>query len=141
MSIWFSKITIDQLNERGNDTMGTFLQIKFTEIGDDYLKATMPVTARTIQPMGVIHGGANVTLAETIASTAANVVIDNQYFYCVGLEINANHLRSVKTGLVTGITRPIHIGRSTQVWHIDIFDQNGKKTCISRMTAAVLSRK
>lgn len=142
MSIWHNKkITTFQLNERSKDTMGEFLGIKFTEIGNNFLKATMPANSRTFQPMGIIHGGANVALAETIASTAANCVVDINLFYCVGLEINANHLRSVRSGLVTGITTPIHIGRSTQVWHVEIFNEDGQKTCISRMTAAVLQRK
>jgi 1,4-dihydroxy-2-naphthoyl-CoA hydrolase len=139
--IWFQPITIDNLNQRSADTMGDFLGIRFTEIGENSLTATMPVTARTRQPLGIVHGGANVVLAETIASTAANMVIDNALSYCVGLEINANHIRSVDEGLVTGIARPAHLGRSTQVWLIDLFNDAGQLSCTSRMTAAVISRK
>ena len=117
-----------------------FLGIKFTEITEDTMSATMPASERTRQPLGIVHGGANVVLAETIASTAANSVIDIEKYYCVGLEINANHIRSVKNGIVTGITRPIHLGRSTQVWLIDIYNEEGKLTCASRMTASVLKR-
>ncbi len=140
MSIWFKEITTQQLNSRGNNTMSEFLGIEFIEIGDDYLKATMPVNERTKQPIGILHGGANVVLAETLASTAANAVVNLELFYCVGLEINANHIRSVREGLVTATTYPIHLGRSTQVWEIKIIDTTGKTSCISRMTASVISR-
>ncbi|KTD56460.1 hotdog fold thioesterase [Legionella shakespearei] len=141
MSIWFNKqIAIDELNRRGRNTMSEFLGIEFIEIGDDFLTATMPVNERTRQPIGILHGGANVVLAETVASTAANAVVDLSKFYCVGLEINANHIRSVKEGMVTAITKPIHLGRTTQIWEINLFNEEGKRTCISRMTASVLSR-
>lgn len=141
MSIWFNKqISIEELNVRGKNTMSEFLGIQFTEVGEDFLTATMPVNERTKQPIGILHGGANVVLAETIASTAANAVVDMSKFYCVGLEINANHIRSVRDGIITAITKPIHIGRTTQIWEIYLFNEEGKKTCISRMTASVLSR-
>lgn len=141
MSIWFNKqISVEELNKRGRNTMSEFLGIEFTEIGDDFLTATMPVNERTRQPIGILHGGANVVLAETVASTAANAVVDLSKFYCVGLEINANHIRSVKEGLVKAVTKPIHLGRTTQIWEINLFNEEGKKTCISRMTASVLSR-
>jgi len=140
MTIWFKDFTLDELNKRSANTLADFIDIKFIDIGDDFLKATMPANERTKQPIGIVHGGANVVLAETIASTAANMVVDLEKFYCVGLEINANHLRSVRDGFVTGIAIPIHLGRSTQVWHIDIFDESMKKTCVSRMTASVLTR-
>jgi len=139
--IWYQKPEIKMLNKRSENTLAEFLAIKFTDIGDDYLTATMPASERTKQPIGIIHGGANVVLAETIASTAANCVINIETHYCVGLEINANHLRSVKDGLVTGTAKAIHLGRSTQVWQIDIMNEENKLTCISRMTAAVLTRK
>jgi 1,4-dihydroxy-2-naphthoyl-CoA hydrolase len=100
----------------------------------------MPVTEKTKQPIGIVHGGANVVLAETLASTAANCVIDIERFYCVGLEINANHIRSVREGLVTATTTPLHLGRSTQVWEIKILNDEGKLTCVSRMTASVMAR-
>ncbi|MDP3562511.1 MAG: hotdog fold thioesterase [Legionellaceae bacterium] len=140
MALWFQPITIELLNDRSKNTMADFLDIKFTEVTDDTLTATMPASDRTKQPLGIIHGGANVVLAETVASTAANIAVDLTKFYCVGLEINANHLRSVREGLVTAITRPIHIGRTTHVWSIEIYNEEGKQTCISRMTACVLSR-
>lgn len=140
MTIWFRPITANGLNERGRETMAAYLGISFTEIGEDYLKATMPFSNKTRQPIGLLHGGANVVLAETMASTAANAVIDIEKMYCVGLEINANHIRSVREGVVTGITRPIHIGRSTQIWEIQIKDPRGKISCISRMTASVVMR-
>lgn len=140
MAIWFKEISLEELNQFGKNTMSEYLDIQFIEISDNFLKATMPVNERTRQPIGILHGGANLTLAETIASTAANAVIDLKKFFCVGLEINANHIHSVKEGLVTAITSPIHIGRSTQVWQIDIFNEEGKKTCISRMTAAIINR-
>ena len=140
MGIWFQEITVDVLNERCENTMSNFLGIRFTEVGPDFLKATMPVDARTKQPIGIVHGGANVVLAETVASTAANVVVDPDVSYCVGLEINANHIRSVREGLVTAITRLIHLGKSTQVWSIELFNEAGQITCVSRMTAAVISK-
>ena len=140
MSIWFNAFTPDDLNRRGVNTMADFLDIKFTEVGDDSLTATMTVSDRVKQPMGIVHGGANVVLAETVASTAANAVIDIEKFYCVGLEINANHIRSVREGVVTAVTRPVHIGRTTQVWLVDIYNEAGKKTCVSRMTASVIAR-
>ncbi|MDP1604699.1 MAG: hotdog fold thioesterase [Legionella sp.] len=140
MSIWFKEITIGELNKRGENTLSDFLGIEFTEIGEDSLTAIMPASQRTKQPIGIVHGGANVVLAETLASTAANAVVDLNKSYCVGLEINANHIRSVKEGLITAITRPIHLGRTTQVWHIDLYNDAGKLTCVSRMTASVISR-
>jgi 1,4-dihydroxy-2-naphthoyl-CoA hydrolase len=140
-SIWYQPFNVEYLNHRGSGTMTEFLDISFIEIGDDYLKATMPVTAKTRQPMGIVHGGANVVLAETLASVAANAVLNNETHYAVGLEINANHIRSVSEGIVTGMARPLHLGRTTQVWLIDILNEKGNLTCTSRMTAAVMERK
>jgi 1,4-dihydroxy-2-naphthoyl-CoA hydrolase len=139
--IWFTPLTPERLNQRGKHTLADFLEITFTEVGDNTLTATMPASPRTKQPLGIVHGGANVVLAETVASTAANAVVDFNLFYCVGLEINANHLRPVSQGLITAVTRPIHIGRTTQVWHIELMNEEGKLTCVSRMTAAVVARK
>ena len=141
MSIWFKPFTVNELNKRSQHTMADFLGIEFISIGEDSLTATMPVNERTRQPLGILHGGANVALAETVASTAANAAINLDRYYCVGLEINANHIKSAKEGLVTAVTKPIHLGRSTQVWQIDIFDEEKQKTCVSRMTAAVVARK
>ena len=140
MAIWFKQFTVDDLNKRGENTLASFLDITFTVISDDSMTATMPANARTKQPIGIVHGGANVVLAETIASTAANAVVDLEKSYCVGLEINANHIRSVREGLITGVARPIHLGRTTQVWHIDLYNDAGKITCVSRMTASVIMR-
>lgn len=140
MSIWFKPFTIADLNRRSENTLAEFLEIKFTDIGEDTMTAVMPALAKIKQPLGIVHGGANVVLAETIASTAANAVVDLDKFYCVGLEINANHIRPVKEGLITGIARPIHLGRTTQIWHIDLYNEAGKQTCVSRMTASVVSR-
>ena len=140
MAVWFQEITLEQLNKRAQKTLAEVLEIKFTEIGDDFLIATMPVHERVKQPLGIVHGGANVVLAETVASTAANMVVDYNLHHCVGLEINANHLRPVTSGMLTAITRPIHIGRTTQIWTVDIFNDAGKQTCVSRMTAAVVAR-
>lgn len=140
MAIWFKEITLEDINRFGKNTMSEFLDIQFIEIGDDFLKATMPVNERTRQPIGILHGGANVALSETVASTAANSFIDMNQFFCVGLEINANHIRSVKEGIVTAIASPLHLGRSTQVWQVKIFNEEEKLTCISRMTASVINR-
>lgn len=132
---------MEDLNKRSINTMAEFLGIQFIEVSENTLTAIMPASERTKQPLGIVHGGANVVLAETVASTAANCVVDIEKFYCVGLEINANHIRPVTDGLVTAVTRAVHIGRTTQVWNIDIFNEQGKQTCVSRMTAAVVQRK
>ncbi len=142
MSIWFKPNTLLQIQQRGIGTMVEHIGITITEIGEDFLKGTMPVDYRTIQPMGILHGGASVALAETLGSLAANLVVDNEKNYCVGLDINANHIRSANTGsIVTGIAKPIHIGSSTQVWSIEIINEEGKLICISRLTMAVLNKK
>lgn len=140
MSIWFNPISLEDLTARGKNTLSEFFEIEFTDFSKDSLTAIMPVTDKVKQPLGIVHGGANVVLAETLASTAANISVDLTKFYCVGLEINANHIRSVTKGVLKAITKPIHLGRTTQIWHIDIFDDKGKQTCVSRMTAAVLTR-
>lgn len=140
MTIWHKPLSLAELNLRGKNTLSDFLGIEFTALDDHSLTAIMPVTARTKQPIGIVHGGANVVLAETLASTAANAVVDIERFYCVGLEINANHIRSVRDGIITAVTQPIHLGRTTQIWQIDLFNEAGKRTCVSRMTAAVMER-
>jgi 1,4-dihydroxy-2-naphthoyl-CoA hydrolase len=136
-----SKPDLDFLNKMGQNTMVEHLGIKFTVVGDDYLEATMPVTDKTKQPLGLLHGGANVVLAETLGSVAGMLVIDPTEQFCVGLEINANHLKSVRDGVVTGIVKPIHIGKNTQVWEIKIHTSEKKLSCISRLTLAVLEKK
>jgi 1,4-dihydroxy-2-naphthoyl-CoA hydrolase len=140
--IWFKKgLKIEDFAHWSKNTMGEHLGMQYIEIGDDYLKGTMPVDERTKQPYGLLHGGASVALAETLGSVASALVVDHEKKMCVGLEINANHLRSARSGLVTGTCKPIHIGSSTHVWDIRITDENNKLICISRLTVAVLDRK
>lgn len=139
--VFTQKPSLEQINNSGKNTMTEHLGIVFTEWGDDYLSATMPVDERTKQPMGLLHGGANVVLAETLGSVASSLTIDLKKRVCVGLEINANHLKGVKTGIVTGTTKPIHIGKSTQVWEIKITNEQGQLCCISRITMAILDKK
>ncbi|MBD0261030.1 MAG: hotdog fold thioesterase [Cytophagales bacterium] len=134
-------ITLDQLNQMNRGNMVGFLGIEFTEVGPDYVCARMPVDERTRQPMGLLHGGASVALAETLGSIAAYCTIDPGKQYCVGLDINANHVRGVSSGFVYGKASPLHVGRTTQVWEIRITDEAGKLVCISRITMAVLDRK
>ena len=138
--IWQRPLTLDGINAWGRVNMIDHLDITFTEIGDDYLKATMPVDHRTTQPLGLLHGGASVVLAETLGSTAATLCVDVEKQYCVGVEINANHLRGVRQGTVTGTASPLHIGRRTQVWQIHIHDERDRLVAISRLTLAVLER-
>ena len=140
MSLWFRTPNLDDLQKQGHGTMVEHLGIRFTEVGDDYLRATMPVDARTIQPFGLLHGGASVALAETVGSVAANLVIDTSKFYSVGLDINANHVRAIREGRVTGTAKPLHLGRRTQVWQIKVRDQANRLICVSRITLAVLDR-
>lgn len=134
-------LSLEELNSWGKNTMTDFLGIEFTTIGNDFLEATMPVSHKTKQPLGLLHGGANVVLAETLGSVAATLTLDQKKQYCVGLEVNANHLRSVKEGLVRGITKPIHMGKKTQVWEIKIYSEKGDLSCISRITMAIMDRK
>jgi 1,4-dihydroxy-2-naphthoyl-CoA hydrolase len=136
--IWFTLPNLDELNNRPKNHIGALLDIKFTEIGDNYLKGTMPVDDRTRQPYGILHGGASVVLTETLGSVASNMVLDTNFKMGVGLEVNANHLRPVKSGLVTGICTPIHIGGKTHVWDIKLYNEKGKITCVSRLTIAVV---
>jgi 1,4-dihydroxy-2-naphthoyl-CoA hydrolase len=139
--IFEPNITLEILNSWGENTMTDFLDIRFTKIGDDYLEATMPVSPKTKQPLGLLHGGANVVLAETLGSVAATLTLDTKQQYCVGLEINANHLKSVKEGFVKGVTKPIHLGKKTQVWEVKIYTEQGDLSCISRITIAVIDKK
>lgn len=139
MSIWKQPLTLEQMNARLQGNMCSHVGITITEIGEDYLTGTMPVDERTKQPAGLLHGGASVVLAETLGSMAANLCCAEDQ-YCVGLEINANHLKSATSGLVTGIAKAIHVGRSTQVWEIRIQNDKGQMTCISRLTMAAVSK-
>lgn len=137
--IWFSKFSPEDLNKRPKNHLGGLLDIQFTEVGDDFLTATMPVDERTHQPAGILHGGASVVLAETLGSVASSMCLDPTRFQAVGLEINANHLRPVKSGRVTGTCKLLHKGAKTHVWEIKIYDERGKMNCISRLTVAIIS--
>jgi 1,4-dihydroxy-2-naphthoyl-CoA hydrolase len=141
-TIWFDKeLSLDQIKPLGKDTMGEYIGIEWTELGDDFIKAKMPVDHRTRQPYGLLHGGASCVLSETIGSVASAMVVDHSKFVCVGLEINANHVRSARTGFVTGIATPLHLGANTHVWDIRIHDELEKLVCVSRLTVAVIPRK
>jgi 1,4-dihydroxy-2-naphthoyl-CoA hydrolase len=140
MAIWFKPFTVDDLNAYQQKTLVSHLGIRYVEVGEDYLAATMPVDERTKQPAGILHGGASVALAETLGSTGANLVLDREQKLCVGLEINANHVRAMREGLVKGTARPLHIGGTTQVWEIRIEDEKARLVCVSRITMAVLDR-
>jgi 1,4-dihydroxy-2-naphthoyl-CoA hydrolase len=139
MTLWKTRPTIDQLAEKSRHTLVEHLGIEFLEIGDTYLKARMPVDFRTVQPAGLLHGGASAALAETLGSIAAGLCVERDAKTIVGLEINANHVRPAKGGWVTGVTTPIHIGKSTHVWEIRISDDKERLVCISRLTVAVVS--
>jgi len=141
MGIFKTKMTVDALNSWSANTMAETLGIEFTNVGEDYLEARMPVDHRTHQPLGLLHGGASVALAETLGSVAATLCIDPSKQFCVGLDINANHIKSMRDGYVKGITTPIHIGKKTQVWEIRITTMEGDLVCISRITVAVLDKK
>jgi len=138
--IFTKNLSLDFLNKLAEDTMTSHIGITFTEVGEDYICATMPVDERTKQSYGMLHGGANVVLAETLGSVAANFTVDTERQYCVGLEINANHLKSARDGFVKGIARPVHLGKKTQVWEIKISNPQGQLTCISRITMAVMDK-
>jgi 1,4-dihydroxy-2-naphthoyl-CoA hydrolase len=141
MRIWFNKdLSLDHLRSLVKQNMAEHLGIEWTEVGDDYLKASMPVDHRTIQPYGLLHGGASCVLAETIGSVASAMVVDHSKYYCVGLEINANHIRSARENFVTGIATPLHLGKSTHVWDIKITDHLDKLVCVSRLTVAKIGR-
>lgn len=139
MSIWKTLPNQEMLQERRKNTMVEYLGIDVEEIGDDYLVCSMPVDHRTHQPMGILHGGASMVLAETVGSIAANLAVESDH-YCVGLEINGNHLKSIREGRVYGKAMPVHLGRTTQVWDIRISDGADNKICISRLTMAVLKK-
>ncbi|HMR56572.1 MAG TPA: hotdog fold thioesterase [Cyclobacteriaceae bacterium] len=141
MPVFTSAVTLEKLNALSANTMVAHLGIEYTRIGDDFLEARMPVDHRTQQPLGLLHGGASVTLAETLGSIAATCCVNTTVQYCVGLEINANHIKSVREGFVTGTARPIHIGKRTQLWEIRIVNEKQELVCISRITLAVLDKR
>lgn len=133
-------VSLELLNTKFNTNMTQHLGIEFTEIGSDFLSASMPVDSRTQQPFGMLHGGASVVLAESLGSAASNMCVDPKLFHCVGLEINANHLRPVESGKVYGKAIPLHLGKKTHVWDIKIVDEKDRLVCISRLTVAVVQK-
>jgi uncharacterized protein (TIGR00369 family) len=137
MKIWKREIDISRAKDRCKNTMVDHLGIEFTEVGEDFLVAKMPIDQRTKQPAGIMHGGASCALAETVGSTAANFCVD-EGFYCVGLDINVNHIRAMRSGYVFATAKPYHLGRTTQVWGIEIFDEEKRLVSASRLTMAVL---
>lgn len=141
MSLWKQPPDLERLNASSRHTLMDALDIRFNACGDDWLSATMPVDARTHQPFGLLHGGASVALAETVGSTAALLTLDPEHELAVGLDINANHLRGVREGRVTGTARALHLGRSTQVWEIRIADADDQLVSIARLTMAVVPRR
>ncbi|MBP6589106.1 MAG: hotdog fold thioesterase [Chitinophagaceae bacterium] len=142
MSIWFkTEITLEQLQETGRGTMDEHIGIEWIEIGRDYLKARMPVDQRTRQAYGLLHGGASCVLAESIGSIASAMVIDPAQYQCVGLEINANHVHSATAGHVTAVAMPLHLGKSTHVWDIRIYNDHEKLVCVSRLTVAIIPKR
>mgnify|MGYP000202698020 FL=1 len=141
MAIWTRTLpTLEQMAETSKSTAVTALGIEYVEVGDDYIMGRIPVDERTVQPFGILHGGASVLLAETLGSMAANYCLRQDNQIAVGLDINANHIRSATTGWVYGTARPVHLGGTTQVWEIRLENEDGKLTCLSRLTMAVISR-
>lgn len=140
MKIWKSDVDLVKLTERGKDSMCDLLGVEFIDLGDDYLVARMPVDRRHRQPMGIMHGGASCVLAETVGSMAAQFCVDREKFYCVGLDINTNHIRSIKEGFVIATAKPFHLGKTTQVWGIEIKNEAGQMISVNRLTMAVLAR-
>ncbi|MGN6482436.1 hotdog fold thioesterase [Luteibacter sp.] len=138
MAIWKHPLDLDRINGWSRNTMMETLDIRFTAFGDDWLRGTMPVDHRTQQPFGLLHGGASVVLAETLGSSAALLTLDVEKEIAVGLDINANHIRGVRGGIVTGTAKAVHLGRTTQVWEIRIEEETGKLVCLSRLTMAVI---
>ncbi len=141
MAIWKQAIDLERINAWNANTLVEHLGMRVTEVGDDFVRGTMPVDARTHQPFGLLHGGASVALAESLGSLAANLTLDTRAEMAVGLDINANHVRAVTAGEVTGTARMLHLGRTTQVWEIRIEDEGGRLVCISRLTMAVVPRR
>ena len=137
-ALWFRRPTPESIKSRHIGTLPALMGMEFDEVGDDFIRGRIPVDERSIQPAGILHGGASVVLAETLGSVGANLCLDPEGFFAVGQEINANHLRGVRSGRVTGTARPIHLGARSQVWEIRIEDDKGRLTCISRLTMSVV---
>jgi 1,4-dihydroxy-2-naphthoyl-CoA hydrolase len=141
MSIWHATATPEHLTKMGLRNLAGHLGIRITEVGEDFLRASMPVNEHTHQPFGVLHGGASVALAETVGSIASMLCVDTERYMCVGQEINANHLRAVSSGQVIATARPFHRGRTSHVWHVEIRDEKEQLVCVSRLTMAVVERR
>jgi 1,4-dihydroxy-2-naphthoyl-CoA hydrolase len=140
-SAWLTLPSLDDINRITKDSMIDFLQIEFIDVGPNHLTARMPITPRVMQPFGIMHGGASATLAETVGSVAAAFCADQKTKACVGLELNINHIRPVKSGFIEAVTTPIHVGKTTQVWDIKIYNEEKKLVSISRLTVAVTDKK
>lgn len=140
MALWKTQTTLEQLKEYSKNTLIEYLGIEYLEIGDDFLKARMPVDNRTKQPAGLLHGGASVALAETLGSVAAGLCVNTALKAVVGLEINANHIRPATGGWVVGVTKPIHVGNTTQIWETKIYNEHNKLVCVSRLTVANIDK-
>ncbi len=142
MVVWLDKnVSLETLRSLGKGTMTEHLGIEWVELGNDFIRAKMPVDHRTNQPYGLLHGGASCVLAETLGSVASHLIVNSSQFYCVGIEINANHIRSAKNGYVYGVCSPVHLGSSTHVWDIRITNEEEKLICISRLTVAIIKKK
>ncbi len=140
--IWFHKqLSVAELQFTNQDTMAAFFEMEWVEIGDDFLVIKMPITDKCRQPYGILHGGASCALAETVGSVGSHLIINPATQICVGLEINANHIRGVKEGFIFATARPLHIGSSTHVWDVKITDDAGKLICVSRLTVAILAKR
>jgi 1,4-dihydroxy-2-naphthoyl-CoA hydrolase len=139
MPIWFKPYKLEQIRF-SHPCLASHIGIEFIELGGDFLRARMPVDDRTRQPYGILHGGASVALAETLGSTGAGLVIDQTKYRCVGQEINANHVRAVRTGWVIGTARAVHLGKRSHIWEIRIVDEQDRLVCISRLTMFILER-
>jgi 1,4-dihydroxy-2-naphthoyl-CoA hydrolase len=140
MAIWRTQTSVEQIREFSRETLADTIGIRVTEIGPDFLRATMPVNPKVHQPMGVLHGGASVALAETVGSVAAMLCVDREKYVCLGQEINANHVRPISSGIVTATARPFHLGKRSHVWSIEIRDEEERLVCVSRLTMAVVDR-
>jgi|TARA_B110000914_G_scaffold175685_1_gene156984 1,4-dihydroxy-2-naphthoyl-CoA hydrolase len=140
-SIWHHTPNPSLMDKMSEGTIDQHLGIKITEVGDDYLIGTMPADSRTFQPYGIVHGGANVVLAETLGSMAGAHIIDSEHYLCMGQEVSATHLRPVSSGLVTGTARPIHLGRRSHVWEIRLTNDQGKLSCIAKLILAIVPKK
>jgi len=141
MAIWHKEYTLEHLHQMNRDTMGETIGIEFTELGEDFVRARLPVDRRTVQPARLLHGGASAALAETLGSVGCFLTIDTQTHTCVGLELNINHIRGEREGYVTGTARPVHLGKTTQIWSIEIVNAAGKPVAVSRITMMILEKK